>query len=113
LYGESATMASECAVLGTPSIYLDDVGRGYTDEEERKYNLVFNYSESDSDQKLSIKKGVEILQDKNLKPIWKKRRQKMLADKIDITAFMVWFVENYPKSKKIMKENPDFQYRFK
>jgi len=29
-YGESATMASESAVLGTPAVYLDDVGRGYT-----------------------------------------------------------------------------------
>lgn len=28
LYGESATMASECAVLGTPAIYLDDFGQG-------------------------------------------------------------------------------------
>lgn len=30
----------------------------------------------------------------------------MLSDKIDVTAFMVWFIENYPKSAKIMKENP-------
>ena len=31
--GESATMASESVVLGTPAIYIDEVGRGYTDEE--------------------------------------------------------------------------------
>ncbi len=31
----------------------------------------------------------------------------MLADKIDVTAFMVWFVENYPASVKVMQENPD------
>ena len=37
----------------------------------------------------------------------------MLAYKIDITAFLVWFVENYPVSAKIMKENPDYQNRFK
>ena len=34
--GESATMASESVVLGTPSIYIDEVGRGYTDEEARE-----------------------------------------------------------------------------
>ena len=33
--GESATMASESVVLGTPAIYIDEVGRGYTDEEAR------------------------------------------------------------------------------
>jgi len=37
----------------------------------------------------------------------------MLADKIDVTAFFVWFIENYPDSAKIMKENPDYQYKFK
>jgi len=42
LYGESSTMSSEAAVLGTYSIYIDDEGRGYTDEEELKYGLVFN-----------------------------------------------------------------------
>ena len=31
----------------------------------------------------------------------------MLADKIDVTAFMVRFVGNHPESSKIMKENPD------
>ena len=33
--------------------------------------------------------------------------------KIDVTAFMVWFVENYPDSVKIMRENSDYQLRFK
>ena len=42
-----------------------------------------------------------------------KRRKKMLADKIDVTAFLVWFVENYPKSVKIMKGNPKYPERFK
>ena len=37
----------------------------------------------------------------------------MLADKIDITSFMVWFIENYPNSSDIMKKNPEYQYNFK
>ena len=44
-----------------------------------------------------------------------------LEDKIDVTAFMpvlskvegVWFIENYPKSIKVMRENPDYQFNFK
>jgi len=27
--------------------------------------------------------------------------------------FLVWFIENYPESNKIMKENPDYQYNFR
>lgn len=33
--GESSTMASESICLGTPAIYVDEIGRGYTDEEAR------------------------------------------------------------------------------
>jgi len=113
LFGESATMASECAVLGTPAIFLDDAGRGYTNEEESKYNLVFNFTASLEDQKLSIEKAIELLQIQIIKQAFQKRREKILSEKIDVTAFMVWFIENYPESVKIMMNNPDYQFNFK
>ena len=37
----------------------------------------------------------------------------MLDDNIDVTSFFTWFIENYPESQKIMKENPGYQYEFK
>jgi len=37
----------------------------------------------------------------------------MLSEKIDVTAFLVWFVENWPESFKTMMENPGYQERFK
>jgi hypothetical protein len=55
----------------------------------------------------------ELLSIPNLKEEWQQRRQRMLQDKIDVSAFFVWFIENYPDSAKIMKENPDYQYDFK
>ena len=113
IYGESATMASEGAVLGTPGIYLDNTGRYYTRQQEVDYGLVFNFTESDDDQKRSIQKGLDILREKKPSCIWAAKREQMLKDKIDTTAFLVWFVENYPKSFKIMKENPAYQQRFK
>lgn len=113
LYGESATMASECAVLGTPAIYLDNKGRGYTDEEEKEFGLVYNFTESMNDQELSIRKAVELLKTPAIKKVWQKKREKLLSEKIDVTAFMTWFVENYPESANIMKENPDYQYNFR
>ena len=36
----------------------------------------------------------------------------MLAEKIDVTSFLVWFTENYPKSKQTMKINPEYQLKF-
>ena len=95
VYGESATMASESAMLGVPSIFLDNTGRFYTGELEDKYRLVFNFSESLEDQERSIQKAVEILKDITIREEWQQRRRKMLEDKIDVTNFMVWFVEHY------------------
>ena len=89
LYGESATMASEAAVLGTPAIYLDDTGRGYTDEQEKRYGCIFNFSESFRDQSLSIEKGIEILQKRDCKQLWGKKRDMLLKDTIDVTRYVV------------------------
>jgi hypothetical protein len=105
IFGESATMASECAVLGTPAIFIDNNGRGYTDEQEKLYSLVYNFSESTIDQEKSIQKGIEILKGEDIKEKWHNRRETMLKDKIDPTAFMVWFIKNYPQSFDKMKNN--------
>ena len=61
--GESATMASESVCLGTPAIYIDEVGRGYTDEEAREgllwmYRPVPNRSAMKSDEPSWISGGV-------------------------------------------------------
>ncbi|OGU61890.1 MAG: hypothetical protein A3K31_00685 [Ignavibacteria bacterium RIFOXYA12_FULL_35_25] len=113
LFGESSTMAEEAAMLGKPAIYLNDKSTFYTKHLEKRYDLVFNFSESEEDQLKAIDKGIELLKTPNIKEEWQKRRQKMLEDKIDVTAFLVWFMENYPESFRIMKENPGYQYNFK
>lgn len=94
-YGESGTMSCESAVLGTPAIFLDDYGRGYTDELEKVYGAVFNFSESHEDQEKSILKGIEILQTENVKDIWKGKKNKILSDKIDLTSFAVDLIEKF------------------
>jgi hypothetical protein len=112
LIGDSQTMTSEAAVLGTPAIRSNSfVGQiSYLEEEEHVYGLTYGFLPTDFDaMQLKIE---ELLTLPNLKEIWQSRRQKMLADKIDVTAFFVWFIENYPESVKIMKDNPDYQYIF-
>lgn len=106
--GEGATMASEAGVLGTPSIYVNSLVRQYNEDQE-KYGLVFNYRNGNG----VLERIKELLGMENLREEWQRRRNKMLADKIDVTAFLVWFVENYPQSVVVMKENPDYQLRFK
>jgi hypothetical protein len=113
LFGESSTMAEEAAMLGTPSIYLYNESTYYTRHLEDKYHLMYNYSESNADLLKAIQTGLELIDKPDLKKEWQLRRQKMLSEKIDVTAFLVWFVENWPESFRIMKGNPDYQLRFK
>jgi predicted glycosyltransferase len=84
-------------MLGVPAIYIDSTGRCYTREEEEKYGMVFNFTESAGDQDKSIEKGIELLSAPNILEEWQQRRQKMLADKIDVTTFLVGFVEDFPR----------------
>lgn len=113
LFGESSTMAEEAAMLGVPSIYLFNNSTYYTKHLEIKYKLLYNFSETPEDQIEAIKNGIILISSSGIKQGWQQRRQKMLSEKINVTDFFVWFIENYPKSKKIMIENPDYQYRFK
>ena len=49
-----------------------------------------------------------------LKAEWAKRRDVMLKDKIDYTAFQCWFVENYPASVEETKNADEkFWERFR
>jgi len=96
--GEGATTASECAVLGTHAIYVNTLRLGYTDEEEEKYDLLYTFSNPETIETDVLKKATELLEDPELKAKGKKKREKLLEEKIDVTAFMVDFIENYPES---------------
>ncbi len=100
LYGESATMASECAVLGTHAIFCDFAGRGYTDEEEAKYNLVYNFKLDGKSQEKSVKKAIELLHNSNLEDKAEEKRKRLLGDKIDVTSFILNFIKNMNSDKK-------------
>jgi hypothetical protein len=101
--GDSQTMTTEAAVLGVPAIRCNSfVGKDDMSnfiELEEKYNLIFNFSDSEE----ALKKALELIQISGLKNEWSKKREKLLGDKIDVTAFIVWFIENYPKSLKEAK----------
>ncbi|MDW3193284.1 MAG: DUF354 domain-containing protein [Cytophagales bacterium] len=91
--GESATMASESALLGTPAIYLDDIGRGYTDDLET-HGLVWNFTESIEDQEKSLECAIEILQKAEMMKAFNENHRKLIANKIDVTQYLLEEVTN-------------------
>jgi len=95
--GEGATMAVESAILGTPSIYISTLAgtMGNFSELEKKYGLLFNYSDSES----ALAKTLELLKDPELKKTWGLKRAALLRDKINVTEFMVKLIESLPEKK--------------
>lgn len=83
--GESATMASECAVLGVPAIYAAETGRGYTDEQEKRYGLVENvHLVNWSNLEKTIDK---VLQEST--EHWQQARSRLLDDTINVSNYIV------------------------
>ena len=110
---DSTTMSTEAAVLGTPSIEFDDYFHEIEQmiELEKKYRLIHCYKTSDESNFLN--KITQLSSQTNLKEKYKQRRLKLLKEKIDVSSFLVWLFENYPKSVKEILQNPRYQDRFK
>ena len=106
---ESGTMASEAAILNTPVVYVNSLPlMGYLQDEEKE-GILFHYNNSDGVKE----KVVEMMNIPDIKETFKPKNLKLLENKINPTQFLVWFIENYPASVRIMKENPDYQDRFR
>jgi uncharacterized protein len=92
LVGESATMASEAACLGVTAVYISPHGRGYTDDQERRYGLVHNFIRErfHGDWVSAVR---ELAADTTLAARARAARARLLNDKLDLTAWMLEFFE--------------------
>ncbi len=98
--GESATMASECAVMGVPAIYAAETGRGYTDEQEKSYGLVKNVRMLEwPNLQAALTEMLATPADK-----WRAARAKLLREKIDVARFVAELVTGYPESVAIFRK---------
>jgi len=88
--GEGATMATEAAVLGKPSLFISPLSGklGYLEELEKKYGLLFSFLTIND----SLNTIREVL-DSNSKKEWAKKKNKMLDEKTDATSFMIKLFE--------------------
>jgi hypothetical protein len=112
VYSEGAKSASEASVLGTPAIYVYFKCCDYI-ADQKKYGNIFSFTNKIDDIEKSIQKGVGLLNESDAKAHHSTKRNQIVNDNIDLTAFMVWFITAYPESSLIMKQRPDYQYNFK
>ncbi|RQG95387.1 DUF354 domain-containing protein [Natrarchaeobius chitinivorans] len=88
--GEGATTAAEAAVLGTPSVYVNSLSLGYTDDLE-EYGLLYAYDADDRHER-ALERAVSIVESDSNQ--WDRRRERLLEERIDVTSFVVRTVES-------------------
>lgn len=107
--GESGSIATETSFLGIPSIVLNSASDQFgVFSRFKNLGLLYIAKNGQDAIKISVKFLEQKIKD-NLIAKSLDYRQKT----IDLNTFLVWFIENYPESVAIMKENPDYQYNFK
>lgn len=93
--GDGATMATEAAVLGTPSVRASSMAlnMGNFQELMDRYELVYSYYDPES----ALSKAQELLENE-AKSEWKRRRNRLLADTVDVTELSVESVYSFAKN---------------
>jgi len=109
--GEGATVAVESALLGTPSLYVSSLAgcMGNLREFEDRYRLIYSFR----DTRDAIGKALELLEKGSLKEEWAGKRDAILRNTINPSAFFVWLLENYPACLGELRGDPGVLERFR
>lgn len=87
--GDSGTMATEAAVLGTPAVRVASVvadgDLANFVELDEEYGLL----ETFADGQETIEAVERLLEDPGLQERWRRRRERLLSEKIDVTTYAV------------------------
>ncbi|HTV19798.1 MAG TPA: hypothetical protein VMG12_14030, partial [Polyangiaceae bacterium] len=82
---EGASTASEAACLGVPSVYVNTTRRGYLEDQERRYRLVFNFT----DHHAAARKVSELLAAPPSADELAAAQKRLVDEHIDVTDFVV------------------------
>ena len=99
LVTEGATMASESFVNGVPYVYLNPLHVGYIDQQQQAMPQYFFQTTDYQEAINAINHLISIPVDKD------SIKASIEATTMDPTLFLVWFVENYPQSVQITRDN--------
>jgi hypothetical protein len=86
---EGATIASECAVLGTPAVYMNSLALGYLNEQEQRYGLVFNFHKQVQED-VAIDTALRIVSETwTPRAEWRLKAERLEREHIDVTGFLL------------------------
>ena len=109
LIGESGSMATEAAYLGTHSIVLNPAAYDFGVFDWFSKYKVF-YIANDYEDVIST--ATKLLSRDDLKTEAKAEVDKIRNDSISLTDLIIWFIKNYPDSIDIVKNKQEYQITF-
>ncbi|MFW5924388.1 MAG: DUF354 domain-containing protein [Halanaeroarchaeum sp.] len=93
--GDSGTMATEAAILGTPSIRLrpEGIGRDFGNFTvlEADYDLLYSTANASA----AVKRAIDLATDPESKTRWRSNAAELVDDSIDVSAFIVDMIDEY------------------
>ena len=101
--GDSQTMTSEAAILGTPALKCNSFARKLSVPNmlEDEYDLCYAFQPEEFE--LMMQKTEELLTTPGLKQSWSLKREKFLAAMTDPTEYLAGFIESYPVRKRVSR----------
>lgn len=109
LIGESGSMATEAAYLGTHSIVLNPAAHDFGVFDWFSKYKVFYIADNYEDV---ISNATKLLTRDDLKSEAKVEADKIKNDSICLADLIIWFINNYPASTDILKNKPEYQITF-
>lgn len=93
--GESSTMASEAALLGTPAAFVSRSGRGVNDEQAARYGLVatFHGEDTAARSEAALDWIARMVADPDRAARAADGHARLLADTVDVTGYLVALFE--------------------
>jgi predicted glycosyltransferase len=109
---DSTTMCVEAAVLGTPSVEIDDWHLDFKQYHELhdRYELLNGFFPGEP-EKIFTKLSA-FINDPGIREKFNAKRMKMLQEKIDVSSFIVWLIENQPGSFHEYFADPGIQKKY-
>jgi len=109
---DSQSMSVEAAVLGIPSIRISDFAGKISvlEELEKSYELTFGISPADTNE--IFRKLNELVALSDLTETFQLRKKKMLKEKINVSAYLLWLLKNYPESIDQLKKDTALENQF-
>jgi hypothetical protein len=78
-------------------------------KQEQEFGILKHFSSSSG----VIEYVQKLIETPKLLQSVKHNSDNMIANFINPTLFLDWFIENYPESEKVMRNNPEYQNNFK